>query len=350
MTDQNLEVNVEELETDVVETEVEVAEEQIDENAQSSLKPGSTKSAMLGDLMKHVAGMSKQDLSSFLTKVLAQVGNEPTPSTHAQNVASIKQNGAGVPSPSAKAVKEDVEEMFAGQELSEEFKDQASTLFEAAVANRVAIEVARIEEEFESQLEEKVTESVDTLHNQVNEYMDYVVEQWMEQNEVAIENNYRVEVTESFIQGLKDLFEQNYVEVPEDKVDMVEELVNKVEEMEESLNSAQAENIRLSNSLSELEANGVFANVAEGLADTQTEKFRTLTEGVEYSTKEEYAAKLKMIKSQYFSESVEEAPSTSTGLITEEDSIASNDAPEEEAVVPVEMKAYVSAIARSIKK
>ena len=329
--------------------------EEASSGAAETLKPSATKTQMLGDLMSKVAGMTKQDLSAFLDKTLAQVGKEAdsVPDTSGKNAASVNHSGAGVPSPRvavpAKAMKEDMDELLADQEdLSEDFKAKASTLFEAAVQNRVVLEGARLEEEVETQLEEKITESVDELHSQVEQYMDYVVEQWMAENEVAIENNFRVQATESFIDGLKNLFAESYVEVPEEKIDLVAELQASVAELEESLESVQAENVKLNNMISEASVEAAFEDVAEGLVDTQVEKLRSLAEGVEFASAEEYAEKLKIIKEQYFTESTKENEGH-TGLIDEEVSVGSNDEDDSEKgkVIPEQMKHYFQAISRT---
>jgi len=350
MSEEN-QIEVEEA-VDVVEQEESL--EEASSGAAETLKPSATKTQMLGDLMSKVAGMTKQDLSAFLDKTLAQVGKEAdsVPDTSGKNAASVSHSGAGVPSPRvavpAKAMKEDMDELLADQEdLSEDFKAKASTLFEAAVQNRVILEVARLEEEFETQLEEKITESVDELHTQVEQYMDYVVEQWMAENEVAIENNFRVQATESFIDGLKNLFAENYVEVPEEKVDLIDELQSAVAELEESLESVQAENLKLNAMINEASVEAAFEEVSEDLVETQVEKLRSLAEGIEYANAEEYAEKLKIIKEQYFTESKQENEGH-TGLIDEEVSVGSNDESEEgQQVIPEEMKHYFQAISRT---
>ena len=351
MSEEN-QIEVEEA-VDVVEQEESL--EEASSGAAETLKPSATKTQMLGDLMSKVAGMTKQDLSAFLDKTLAQVGKEAdsVPDTSSKNAASVNHSGAGVPSPRvavpAKAMKEDMDELLANQEdLSEDFKAKASTLFEAAVQNRVVLEVARLEEEFETQLEEKITESVDELHQQVEQYMDYVVEQWMQENEVAIESNFRVQATESFIDGLKNLFAESYVEVPEEKVDLIADLQQSVAELEESLESVQAENLKLNAMISEASVEAAFEEVSEDLVETQVEKLRSLAEGIEYADAEEYAEKLKIIKEQYFTESKQENEGH-TGLIDEEVSVGSNDESEEgqTQVIPEEMKHYFQAISRT---
>lgn len=331
-------------------------EEILDEatEAASSLKPGgSSKSQMLGDLMRVVGAMKKDDLSAFLTKTLDQVGkeDETVADTSARNKASIAMKGAAAPKPAAAptaAMKEDMDDLLGQQEdLSEDFKVKATTLFEAAVNNRVELEVARLEEEFETKLEEQVSESITELHAQVDQYMDYVVEKWMEENALAIETGYRTEITESFIEGLKNLFAESYIEVPEEKLDILGEMQTRLEELEESLESVQAENIKLNNMIEEAHIEASFEDIAEGLADTQVEKLRSLSEGIEYSSHEEYTEKLKIIKNQYFSESSSESNS---GLINEENSVGSNEHYDEPTAIPDEMKSYVQAISKTIRK
>lgn len=336
------------------EVEVEAVEVEEETSAQASVKmPGkSSKSSMLGDLMKHVAGMTKQDLSSFLDKTLAQVGNENAPDTSAKNQSSISQQGAGQPSPTvAKAMKEDIESMFEGDEsLSEDFKTSASTIFEAAVNNRVMLIQADLQEQFEESLEEQVNNSIDELQEQVNTYMDYVVEKWMEQNEVALTNNFRVESTEKFIEGLKGLFAESYVEVPEEKVDMIADFESQVAELEEQINEHVRQNVQLTADLNQAAMKEAFEQVSEGMVDTAAEKLRTLSEGVDFTSVDEYAEKLNIIKTQYFAESVEEVESSSTGLINEEDSVGNNEGQDDAPRVPQEMRTYTDAIRRTTKR
>ena len=353
MSEENY-VEVEET-VDVVEEE----NENLDEAsaAAATLKPSATKSQMLSDLMSKVAGMTKQDLSSFLDKTLAQVGREADsmPDNSGKNKASVANSGAGVPSPRvavpAKAMKEDMDELLGEQDgLSEEFKTRATTIFEAAVNNRAALIEAELEEAYEAKLEEQVSASVEELHESVNQYMDYVVEKWMEENRVALENNFRVEATDTFIEGLKNLFAESYVEVPEDKVDMVDELVTHAAELEEALEAAEAKNLELTNLINEATVEAAFDEVSEGLVETQVEKLRSLAEGIEYADADEYGEKLKIIKEQYFTESKKEEGST--GLINEEVSVGSNDDIEDDGAVRVtpEMQNYFDAIGRSLRK
>lgn len=338
--------------------------EQIDEqesSAAATMKPNgkASKSELLATMMRVVGGMKKDDLSAFLDKTLEQVGkeDESVPNTSAKNQASIAAKAPEAPAPesgkpyaSVAAMKEDMEDIFADQEdLSEDFKLRASTLFEAAVANRVAIETARLEEQVEQQVEEQVMAMIDDLNEKVETYVDYVAEKWMEENALAIETDYRSEVTEGFIQGLKKLFEESYIEVPEEKRDLVAELQEQVASIQEALESVESENVKLNSLINEARIEAAFDDIAEGLADTQIEKLRTLAEGMSFDSIEDYREKLEIVKHQYFSESKGEQKS-STGLIDEETNVGSNDDLSEGSVVPAEMKSYFQAISKTVKK
>ena len=353
MSDENQNQVAEET-VDVVEQE-----ETLDEGsaAAATLNVKATKSQMLNDLMGKVAGMSQQDLSSFLDKSLAQVGKEAdgVPDNSGKNKQSVSNSGAGVPAPrvatAAKtAMKEDMDALLQGEELSEEVKVQVQTIFEAAVNNRVTLIEAEVVEHYESALEEELTNQVEALHEQVGKFADHAVQEWLDQNKVELENNYRVEATESFIEGFKDLFVEHYIDVPEEKVDMVAELTQYVDQLEESLESASAENIELVNQINDAAVDAAFDVVSEELVDTQIEKLRSLAEGIDYSDYDDYISKLTIIKEQYFTES--KSNEGSTGLINEEVSIGSNDESDSENQVSVseEMKHYFQAISSTSRK
>ena len=242
-------------------------------------------------------------------------------------------------------VKEDVEEMFSGEELSEEFKDKASTLFEAAVHARAIVEIARLEEEYETRLEEEVSSIVESVEKNLDTYLDYVVEKWMEENQVAIESSLRNEVTEEFIDGLKSLFAEHYINVPEDKVDVVESLAAKVEELEEALDETINENVELKTVIAEAERASVVDDMAEGLTMTQADKFFALAEGVDFEGNlDAYRAKLNIVKETYFTK--KSAMSTQTNL--EEETFESG-AENTNVFVDPSVNRYVQAISRTVK-
>lgn len=199
---------------------------------------------------------------------------------------------------------EHVDALLAGEELSEEFKEKAKTIFEAAVKQKVAEELAVLEEAFAATLEEEVERINEELSSNVDDYLNYVVEQWTAENEVAIEAGLRSELTEEFISGLRNLFAEHYIDIPEDKVNVVEEMGNKVAELESKLNEEIERNVTLNKMLNESKTNEILFNACDGLTDTQAAKLKSLAEGIEYSDVNEYAQKISVLKENYFSTAV----------------------------------------------
>lgn len=256
---------------------------------------------------------------------------EPTSDTSAQNKASV-------------AMKEDIEAMFNGEELTEEFKEKATVIFEAAVNAKAQEIIAQMDEEYAQRFEEAKNEIYEEVTAKVDSYMDYVVEQWMKENEVAIESSLRSDITESFIEGLKGLFAEHYIEVPEEKFDVLEDLAAKVEELEDTLNTVISENVELKAQLSETAKEQILAKVAEGLSVTQAEKFKTLAEGVEYDDVDNYERKLEIVKENYFPQEKKATPA----LDQEEVVSLSEEADYKRPAGPVAN--YVEAISRTIKR
>ena len=203
---------------------------------------------------------------------------------------------------------EDMQALFSDdQTISEDFKIKAATIFEARVFDRVGQIQEQIEEEYASQLVEAVEIIKAELTEKVDDYLNYVVEQWMDDNEIAIESGLRSEITEDFIAGLRNLFAENYINVPEDKVELVDELASKVEELEVKLNEEIEANIQYKKQLTEAIKVQLVNEVCEGLTATQVEKIRSLAESVEFSTEEEYVEKLETIRENYFPSGVKKA-------------------------------------------
>ena len=195
---------------------------------------------------------------------------------------------------------EHIEALLQGEDLSEEFKEKATTIFEAAVQQKVEEELIKIQEAYAETLEEQVQEITENLSSNVDDYLNYVVEQWVTENEVAIENGLRTELTEDFITGLRQLFAENYIDIPEDKVSVVEELGSKVAELETKLNEEIDRNVYLNRTLGESKQFEVLVNACDGLTDTQAEKLKTLSEGVEFTSEGEFAKKIKTLRENYF--------------------------------------------------
>jgi hypothetical protein len=201
-------------------------------------------------------------------------------------------------------VKEDIDALMNGEELSEEFRSKATAIFEAAVMNRVKDEVARLEEEFEAKLDESLAQNVEGLVEQVDGYLGYIAEQWMTQNELALERGMKSEILEGFVSGLKDLFEEHYIDIPEEKLDVLGEMEQALEELETKLNEQVAANIEMAKTISEQKRNEVVKEVSEGLTDTETEKFNALVEELSYEDSESFENKVKTIRENYFTTKV----------------------------------------------
>jgi hypothetical protein len=207
-----------------------------------------------------------------------------------------------------KKMKEDIDNMFADDEtISEEFKSKATTIFETRVHDRVTQIQEQMEAEYAGQLEEAIDTIKNDLTQKVDDYLSYVVEQWMEDNEIAIESGLRSELTEEFIAGMRTLFTEHYIDVPAEKVDLVDELATKVEELESKLNEEIERGVEYKKELVESRKNEITRVVTDGLTETQVEKIKSLAESVEFSTEDEYKSKLETIRENYFPSGVKKA-------------------------------------------
>ena len=200
-------------------------------------------------------------------------------------------------------VDEDLSALLSGEELSEEFQEKAKTIFEAAITAKVNEAVKKIEEQYEEKLVEELVEYKVELTERVDSYLEYVAQEWMEENALQVEQGLKSEMTESFLSGMRGLFEEHYVSIPEEKYDVVENMVEKLDEMESKLNEQIERNISLNQRLGESVADHILADVSEGLAISQKEKLASLAEGVEFESEEEYREKLETLKESYFRKS-----------------------------------------------
>lgn len=291
---------------------------------------------------------ASQKLAGEVQDTDSDNNTKPTGDASAKNKASI----ATKPSAASSSVKEEIDGLF-GDDLSEEFKEKATTIFEAAVAGRIAEERSALEEEFaakETELQESFEkakeELVEELSGQVSDYLDYVVEQWMAENQVAIDASINAQIAQEFIGKLKDLFVESYIQVPEEKVDVVEELAAKLEEVEEKLNETVAANIELQKQLEEKAQAEVFDSVSEGLVLTQVEKFRALAEGVVFESAESYRKKLEIVKEQFLGD--KKAPAAKP--LVEQEMVELDEETQPQVKVAGPVANYVSAISRTVKK
>ena len=242
------------------------------------------------------------------------------------------------------SVEDDINALVAGEELSEEFKEKAATIFEAAINSKVQ----GIQEELTASYEEKLVEEVasikEELKDRVDSYLEYVADEWMAENQLAVESGLKEEMTESFISGMKSLFEEHYVSIPEEKYDVIESMVDKLDEMEGKLNEQIEKNIALNRRLAESTADVVFSDVTEGLATSQKEKLATLVENVEFESETDYREKLVTLKESYFPSNTKSQRDKSENL-TE-----GNENPVNIQEISSSMEAYLQTLNRVSKK
>ena len=240
-------------------------------------------------------------------------------------------------------MKEDLDALLGGENLSEEFVTKASTIFEAAVISRAEEVIAEAEIALQEQFETAVEEIKEDLAAKVDDYLNYMVEEWMKENALAIEKGLRAEIVEDFITGLKGLFEEHYIDIPEEKVQVVEELTSKVEELEAALNEQIARGIELSKSLNEQKKIEAIYTACEGLTQTQVEKLKSLAEGVEFTTEEEFVAKVDVLKESYFKAEVVVADNSALDEVLVEEE-------KKQVFVDPSMEVYTKAISQTLAK
>ena len=213
-------------------------------------------------------------------------------------------------------MEEDVNALLGGEDLSEDFKAKAKTIFEAAINAKVAEVKEALETEQQEKIAEEVEAAKESLAERVDSYLEYVADEWFEENQLAVENGLKAEMTESFLEGMKGLFEEHYVQIPEDKYDVLESMVEKLDDMETKLNEQIEKNIGLNRRLAESVADGILESVSDGLATTQKEKLTSLAESVEFESETQYREKLETLKESYFS-SKPNSPSSKTESLSE---------------------------------
>ena len=328
---------------------IELEEQQVTANA----KPGDP----MPKIDNTVPGQTgtPEDLGGPLTK--PSPDTEPSPgkaaSAKAKKLSNVvnKTGGAADPMPTLQGsapgqsgVKEeselsidvsaDVEALLNGEEFSEEVKFKAATIFEAAVKAKVVEEVEKLEKTYEEKLEAQVSEMKESLETKVEAHLEYATEQWINENKIAIDSGLRSDLTEEFILGLKNLFESHYVDIPEDKYDILGEMAEKLNQMEEKLNEQIETNVELNQTVGTYIKNGIIAEISEGLAQTQKEKLTSLAEGVEFVSEESYREKIETIKENYFPKT---QASSSEDLVEKTETISESAGP---------MAAYAAALER----
>ena len=242
-------------------------------------------------------------------------------------------------------VEEDLAALFGGEELSEEFQEKARTIFEAAVNSKVNEIQEAMTEEYEKTLTEHLEGVKSELIERTDAYLEYVSDEWLKENAIEVEHGLKTEMTESFLQGMKGLFEDHYVSIPDDKYDVLESMVNKLDDMEGKLNEQIEKNISLNKRLGESTADGIFSEVSEGLAETQKEKLRSLAEGIEFEGEDAYREKIVTLRESYF-------PSNSKSKVSSNKSETISEGIANEEIVDngAAMNSYLSALSMGGKK
>ena len=317
------------------EDEDEEEEEDDEEEKQKDEMANMTKVEMLNAMYKKMEGMNKEDLHATygMMKMGGHLPSEKNEGVENDIDEVVEMHIQDID------ITADVEALVDGEELSEEFKEKAATIFEAAVKSKTREEVTRIVEEQQIAIAEEVNEYKEALAEKVDQYLDYVVEEWMKENELAIERGLKGEIAEDFISGLKQLFEDHYIDVPDEKYDVLEAQSEKIAELEEQLNNIMEQNIEMKGVNSELVREQVIAEVASDLTVTEIEKFASLVEDVEFTSEDSYRSKLDTLKESYFpkTEMLEET------FVHDEDDYGSA---AQDIDTSDTMKAYMSAIGR----
>lgn len=242
-------------------------------------------------------------------------------------------------------MKEDIDAIFSGEELSEEFKTNAKAIFEAAVASRVSEIETDLQEQFDTKLNEQVDEIVSGIVDKVDEYLEYVVTEWTEEHKVGIEKNLKAEVAEDFMVGLKNLFVENYIDIPEDKVDLVDEMTKKLQNAETDLDKKITENADLVAELNAYKKEQAIHTVTEGLSEIQIAKLKSLAENIEFISEQDYKDKLTLTKKKYF----ESKETEQTAVSESKKDLDSADSELEESFSPI-MEHYVKNISKIVKR
>jgi hypothetical protein len=312
------------------------AGDEIDHDGEELEEARMTKEMMKAEMSKVMDSMKAQDLKAAYEAMCKGEGYgsvEKEEETKEVDESTLDERLSSVD------VTEDVAALTEGEELSEEFKTKAATVFEAAVKSKLRSEVERIESAKTQEVAEEINKVRDELTEKVDAYMNYVVEEWMKENEIAIERGLKGEIAEDFISGLKALFEEHYIDVPDEKYDILENQSTKIDELEAKLNEQIEKNAEMKKANGQLVRESVFAEVSSDLADTEVEKFKSLAEDVEFTDEESFRSKLDTLKESYFPK----AKSVAESVDTETDGSESLD-------TTGAMAAYMSAITKNVKR
>ena len=311
------------------------AGDQVDHDGEELEEGKMTKAEMINAMYEKIKTMEKMKA----TDIQAAYGAMMKDSTHEEEEKSEVDESTLDERLASVDVSEDVTALVEGEELTEEFKDKAATIFEAAVKSKLRSEVERIEESKTQEVAEEINRVRDELTEKVDNYMNYVVEEWMKENEIAIERGLKGEIAEDFISGLKSLFEEHYIDVPDEKYDILGTQSEKIDELESKLNEQIEKTAAIKKQNDQLVRESVFAEVASDLADTEVEKFKSLAEDVDFTDEGSFRSKLDTLKESYFPK----ATTIAESVDSESDGSDAFD-------TTGAMSAYMAAISKNVKR
>ena len=321
--------------------EEEVAEEA--EEVEEAVSVPKTKAGMIKALYDQLSAMKKSDLSDSFSKIMGSTLTEEEEADEDEEEEKPMESKKLKKEDLEIDVKEDIEAIVNGEDLSEDFKTKASTIFEAAVSAKVLSEVNSRIDELETNYKKEITdakeEHLSTVTEKVDGYLNYVTEEWMKENELAVEKGIRSELVEDFMTGLKNLFTEHYIDIPEEKVDLVDDLFEKVEELEQKLDESINTSVDIKKELAEYKKAETLREVSEDLADTEKEKLGKLADGIDFEDKSQYSEKLEVIKENYF-------PKQQSETITEELENTEEEQNISESTTDPIMSKYASALTR----
>ena len=305
-----------------------------------------TKAGMMQAMYDKMKEMKKDKLMASYNKIMSQMDDMKKEAMDPEDEEEKKKEEASKKEAIEKRVKdidvkEDVNALVSGEsELSDEFKTKAATVFEAAVKSKVKVEIERLEENYASELEESKSSMKEDMVQKVDNYLNYVVEEWVKDNELAIERGIKGEIAEDFIGGLKQLFEDHYIDIPDEKYDILEAQAKEIDELKAKVNSEVEKNVSLKKENADLTRGDIFEEVSETMADTQKEKFKGLTENVDFEDADDYKKKLETIKESYFASEAKPAE-------TNVDTTSSNSGTVDPSDLSDTMAKYTAAITRT---
>ena len=310
-----------------------------------------TKVGMITAMMTKLNGMKKDEVENIVAMMkpenmekMAQMKKDEMEKDEMTSDKPVEKLAAQVNKEDLD-LSQDIDALF-GDIEDKEFKEKATTMFEAAVLSKVNEQLSKYATQAETDTKESINEEVEKLSEKVDQYLDYVVNEWVKDNKLAIERGVKSEITEDFLKGLKNLFSEHYVDIPEEKVDVVEEMVTQIDELNAKVKELTDQNVQLSNTKKSIEKDSIVAESVKDLTDTQAEKLKSLVEGIEFSSTEDFNNKVKMVKEQYFKNASGEVNS---GINDDEKNPQALNEEDAEVNVAPNMKHYMQAISKVAK-